>query len=185
MGALRGVPVLAAIIMSVGACAGGEDTEATESGEQRVSSEEAELFGRCRNPEPVIVEHRGTLQRPSGEVLRLELVYQGSNIGIAHVDAVDMIIDESDVIPSGSAGYWVETRSKGVIKYQEEVNDPTIAEVPPFPGGEFSNVVRPKCEPKLILADVPNDPSVDEILVYGSSYGRQNRAKLRARFFVR
>src|SRR5688500_185574 len=50
----------------------------------------------CANAESVIVKSGETITRPSGSALRLELVYQGSSIGVRKVRGVDMILQKSD-----------------------------------------------------------------------------------------
>ncbi len=128
--------------------------------------------GAC---EPVgIVGPGGTIPRPTGSALRLELVYQGSAIAVREVRGVDMVIAPSvgPFEPGKNSGYWIELRDSSDRKlFTRLVRDPTRLEVPPPPdGGPFTNLLVPECTPKTILADLPNDPSATKIIVFGDGY---------------
>jgi hypothetical protein len=142
----------------------------------------------CPNPSSVLVLSGGVLARPAGSALRLQLVYQGSTIGVTSARGVDMILPPADgPFAAGKvAGYWVETRSAAGTTYQRLVQDPTAQEAPGAPsGGGFSNSTLDRCAAKLILADVPNDASTSEVVVYGSPYGTSDGAIELARFTLK
>jgi hypothetical protein len=141
----------------------------------------------CASPTHVSVGPGGTIARPVGSALRLQLTYQGSDIGVTEARGVDMLLSKGDgpFAPGAVAGYWVETRSAGATIYQHLLQDPTTIEAVGGGGGSFTNLPVDRCTPKLILADVPNDPSVTEIVVYGSPYGTNDGAVELARFTVK
>ena len=139
----------------------------------------------CAKPSPVVVASGGTITRPTGSALRLQLVYQGAAIGVTQVRGVDMVLAPADgpFAPGKVSGYWVESRSAAAPLYQHLFRDPTVREAPGAPGGGgFSNSTIDRCEPKIILADVPNDPAATELRVYGSPYGTVEAAVELARF---
>jgi hypothetical protein len=141
----------------------------------------------CEKPAPVVVASGGTITRPTGSALRLQLVYQGAAIGVTQVRGVDMVLPPADgPFAAGKvSGYWVESRSATAPLYQHLFRDPTVREAPPPPGpggGGFSNSTIDRCEPKIILADVPNDPAATELRIYGSPYGTVEAAVELARF---
>jgi hypothetical protein len=140
----------------------------------------------CPKPAPVQVPSGGTITRTSGSALRLQLVYQGASIGVTSARGVDMILAPADgpFAPGKVSGYWVESRSATAPLYQHLFRDPTVREAPGA-GGGFSNSTIDRCEPKIILADVPNDPAAVEIRVYGSPYGTVDAAIELARFNVK
>jgi hypothetical protein len=141
----------------------------------------------CPAPTSVSVGPGGTIARPTGSALRLQLVYQGSDIGVTEARGVDMILPP----PSGPfeagkvAGYWVEARTATGASYQHFLQDPTMIEAVGEGGGGFTNLPVDKCAAKTILADVPNDPSTTELRVYGSPYGTNDGAVELARFTVK
>lgn len=141
----------------------------------------------CR-PTDVAVEPGGTVQpRPSGSVLRLALVYQGSYLGIRKIAGVTMTISSSDgpFQPDTTSGYWAELRDgTGAVLYTDAFQDPTRIEAPGGPGGDggFMNSTRPLCEAKSISVDLPNDAAGKSIVVFGSPYGTQEVATEIARF---
>ena len=139
----------------------------------------------CPNPTSVLVGSGGTIARPTGSALRLQLVYQGSSIGVKQVRGVDMILPGGDGPFSDNSGYWVETRSASKTTYQRLFRDPTIQEAPAGPGGSgFMNSTIDRCVAKTISADVPNDSSMNELIIFGSPYGTQDRAVELARFSI-
>jgi hypothetical protein len=142
----------------------------------------------CASPTSVLVPSGGTIVRPAGSALRLQLVYQGSAIGITTVRGVDMILGppSGPYTPGEVAAYWVETRSANATTYQHWLVDPTVQEAIGGPNGEgFSNSTIPQCTPKYIQADVPNDGSTTDLVVYGSPYGTNDGAVELARFTVK
>jgi hypothetical protein len=142
----------------------------------------------CSNPTSVLVPSGGTIVRPTGSALRLQLVYQGSSIGVTTMRGVDMLLDPSSgpYTPGVVAAYWVETRTAAKTTYQHWLLDPTNQEGFGGPNGEgFSNSTIPVCTPKYIQADVPNDGTTSELVVYGSPYGTQDAAVELARFTVK
>ncbi len=142
----------------------------------------------CPSPTPVIVASGGVITRPAGSALRLQLVYQGSSIGVTNARGVDMILYPADgPFEAGKiSGYWYETRSGATTTYQQAFQDPTNQEAPGGPNGEgFQNSTIDRCSAKTIQADVPNNPSTTEIIVFGSPYGTQGAAVELARFTVK
>lgn len=136
----------------------------------------------------LVTTNGGAIVRPVGSALRLQLVYQGSSIVVSNVRGVYIILASGDgpLLPTKVAGYWYETRSGTTTAYQHLFRDPTNQEgAPGGPNGQFSNSTIDRCVAKTILADVPNDPSTTEIVVYGSPYGTQDVALELARFAVR
>lgn len=139
----------------------------------------------CPDPEAVIVASGGALKRPAGSALRLDLVYQGTEIGIRNATGMDRVLAPSDgpFKPGAGSGYWVETASAAGTLYQRLMRDPTILEAPAGPGGsDFTNSTIPQCQAKTLLADVPNDAAATEVRIYGSPYGTQDAAVLLGRF---
>jgi hypothetical protein len=142
----------------------------------------------CPNPTSVLVPSGGVIARPAGSALRLQLVYQGTAIGVTNVRGVDMILPppSGPFTPGAVAGYWVETRSASATTYQHIFQDPTVQEGFGGPGGgDFSNTTIDRCTAKIILADVPNDGSTSEVVIYGSPYGTNDGAIELARFTVK
>ncbi len=132
----------------------------------------------CASPTQVSVGPGGTIARPVGSALRLQLTYQGSDIGVTEARGVDMLLSKGDgpFAPGAVAGYWVETRSAGATIYQHLVQDPTTLEAVGAGGDGFTNVPVDRCAAKIILADVPNNPSITDIVIYGSPYGTNDGA---------
>src|SRR5688572_9733667 len=64
----------------------------------------------CANAESVLVKSGETITRPTGSVMRLELVYQGSAVGVRKVRGVDMILSPSaGPFSAGKhTGYWAD-----------------------------------------------------------------------------
>lgn len=143
----------------------------------------------CPTPAPVLVANGGTIVRPAGSALRLQLVYQGSSIGVSNVRGVDMILGPSGgpFAAGKGSGYWFETRSASGVVYQHLFQDPTRQEAPgdPSTSGGFSNSTLDRCVAKTILADVPNNASTTELIVYGSPYGTSDAAIELARFSLK
>jgi len=163
---------------STGAGTSGDDTPKVNVGPQTAGAD-------CPVPTPVLVASGGTIARPTGSALRLELVYQGSSIGVTQVRGVDKILpgSNSPLVTSANSGYWFEARSGTSIVYQRGFRDPTNQEAPSGPNGEpFSNSTIDRCRAKSISADVPNNAAVTEIVVFGSPYGTQDAAVELARF---
>jgi hypothetical protein len=166
----------------------GGDTTSTDP--PRASLPKPGLVGEsCPSPTSVLVASGGTIARPAGSVLRLQLVYQGSAIGVTSMRGVDMILGGTTggpYTPGEVAGYWVETQSANATTYQHWLLDPTVQEAVGGPNGEgFSNSTIPKCTAKTIQADVPNDGSATDVVIYGSPYGTQDAAVELARFTVK
>lgn len=132
----------------------------------------------CAMPTQVSVGAGGVITRPVGSALRLQLTYQGTEIGVNQARGVDMILAPADgpFTPGKVAGYWVEARSGSTTTYQHLFEDPTKLEAVGAGGNGFTNVPVDRCTPKLILADVPNDPSTNELVIYGSPYGTNDGA---------
>lgn len=142
----------------------------------------------CANPTTARVVSGGTIPRPVGSALRLILVYQGSSIGVVDIRGVDKTLPGSDGPFSDNAGYWAETRAGRTVSYQQLLRDPTRIEVfpgPPGSGQGFENKTADRCAPKTLSVDVPNDPAVTELLLFGSPYGTQDRAIELARFLIK
>lgn len=142
----------------------------------------------CASPTTVLVSSGGTIARPAGSALRLQLVYQGSSIGVTTVRGVDMILGapSGPYTPGEMAGYWVEAHSTNATTYQHWLLDPINQEAVGGPNGEgFSNSTIPACTAKYIQADVPNDGSTSEVVLYGSPYGTNDGAVELARFTVK
>jgi hypothetical protein len=138
---------------------GGAHEDPPASGGQTTPSVVGET---CANPTTVIAASGGSIARPVGSALRLQLVYQGSSIGITQVRGVDKVLSPADgPFTAGKvSGYWFETRSPTTTTYQRLFQDPTNLEAPGDPGGGgFMNFTIDRCTPKHFLADVPNDPS--------------------------
>jgi hypothetical protein len=161
---------------------GGSNGNPPSSDPPPKSSDEPGLGGdSCPYPTRVLVASGGTIARPAGSALRLELVYQGWSIGVTSVRGVDGTLPP----PSGPftagqvAGYWIETRSGATTTYQHAFRDPTLDADP----GGFGTAL-PLCSPKSILAELPNDGTT-EVIVYGSSYGSDDVAEELARFTVK
>ena len=132
----------------------------------------------CASPTSVSVAPGGVIARPVGSALRLQLTYQGTDIGVTDARGVDMTLAPADgpFTPGKVAGYWVEARSGKTTTYQHLFEDPTTMEAV-GPGGEgFMNLPIDRCTPKLILADVPNDPSTTDLVIFGSPYGTNDGA---------
>jgi hypothetical protein len=141
----------------------------------------------CKDPEPVLASSGGSLARPSGSALRLELVYQGSEIGIREARGVPMVLSPADgpFVAGYNAGYWAELRdTSGRTTFTRLLQDPTVLEAPGANGG-FTNSTVDRCQPKPILLDVPNDPLAKTLVVFGSGYGTQSAAAELARFTLR
>jgi hypothetical protein len=132
----------------------------------------------CASPTQVSVGPGGSIARPIGSALRLALTYQGSDIGVTEARGVDMLLSKADgpFTPGAVAGYWVETRSAGATIYQHLVQDPTTIEAVGAGGSGFTNLPVDRCAAKIILADVPNNPSITDIVIYGSPYGTNDGA---------
>ena len=132
----------------------------------------------CATPTQVSVGPNGVIARPAGSALRLQLTYQGTEIGVNEARGVDMILPPADgpFTPGKIAGYWVEAHSGSTTTYQHLFEDPTKLEAVGEGGNGFTNVPVDRCTAKLILADVPNDPSTTELVIYGSPYGTNDGA---------
>jgi hypothetical protein len=132
----------------------------------------------CAMPTAVSVGAGGVIARPVGSALRLQLTYQGTEIGVNEARGVDMILPPADgpFTPGKIAGYWVEAHSGGATTYQHLFEDPTKLEAVGAGGSGFTNLPVDRCTPKLILADLPNDPSTTELVIYGSPYGTNDGA---------
>ena len=132
----------------------------------------------CPTPTPVTVGPGGAIARPVGSALRLQLTYQGSDIGVTQARGVDMILPPADgpFTPGKVSGYWVEARSGATTTYQHLFQDPTTLEAVGEGGSGFMNLPVDRCTAKLILADVPNDPTLTEIVIFGSPYGTSDGA---------
>jgi hypothetical protein len=132
----------------------------------------------CASPSSVSVGPGGTIARPVGSALRLQLTYQGTEIGVNEARGVDMILSPADgpFTPGKVAGYWVEARSGSATIYQHLFEDPTRLEAVGAGGSGFTNVPVDRCTAKLILADVPNDPTTTDLVIYGSPYGTNDGA---------
>jgi hypothetical protein len=132
----------------------------------------------CATPTAVSVGPGGTIARPAGSALRLQLTYQGTEIGVNEARGVDMILSPADgpFTPGKIAGYWVEVRSGSATTYQHIFEDPTKLEAVGEGGSGFTNLPVDRCTAKLILADVPNDPSTTDLVIYGSPYGTNDGA---------
>jgi hypothetical protein len=132
----------------------------------------------CASPTQVSVGPGGEIARPVGSALRLQLTYQGTDIGVDEARGVDMILPPADgpFTPGVVAGYWVEARSGKTTTYQHLFQDPTKMEAVGEGGGSFMQLPIDRCTTKLILADVPNDPSTTDLFVYGSPYGTNDGA---------
>jgi hypothetical protein len=143
----------------------------------------------CPDPATVLVPSGGAITRPpSGSALRLQLVYQGSSIGVTDIRGVDMIIGPSDgpFVAGKVSGYWAETRTATATVYQHLFRDPTVREAPGAPGGGgFTSSTMERCAKKIILVDVPNDASAKELVIFGSPYGTQGAAVELARFTLK
>lgn len=142
----------------------------------------------CATPTNVLVASGGTIARPDGSALRLQLVYQGASIGVTNIVGVDKLLSPGGgpFTAGGTSGYWVEARSGTHATYQHLFRDPTNLEAPAGPGGQgFSNSTIDRCMPKSISADVPNSTLLTEIVIYGSPYGTQDVAIELARFAVK
>jgi hypothetical protein len=196
---------LAASAMAVAGCGGatstpggdgtgdarqpGQPGASTDSPATGSSSTGKQVVGAsCAKPTPVIVASGGVIARPTGSVMRLQLVYQGTSIGVTDVRGVDMILPRADgpFVPGKVAGYWFETRDGSSTTYQHLFQDPTSLEAPGAPGGGgFAQVPVDRCSPKLILADLPSSPSATELIVYGSPYGTSDGAVELARFTLK
>ncbi len=132
----------------------------------------------CASPTNVSVGPGGTIARPAGSALRLQLTYQGTDIGVNDARGVDMILAPADgpFTPGVIAGYWVEARSGSTTTYQHLLQDPTTMEAVGEGGGSFKQLPIDRCTAKLILADVPNDPSTTDLVIFGSPYGTNDGA---------
>jgi hypothetical protein len=132
----------------------------------------------CAMPTLVSVGAGGVIARPVGSALRLQLTYQGTEIGVNEARGVDMILSPADgpFTPGKVAGYWVEARSGTATTYQHLFEDPTKLEAVGAGGSGFTNVPVDRCAAKLILADVPNDPTTTDLVIYGSPYGTSDGA---------
>ncbi len=187
MARLRSLPALLAVGFAIG-CGAAAESPASPTSATPTSATPTPTHADgalCANPTPVIVPRGGTITRPKGSALRLQLVYQGAAIGVTQVRGVDMVLAPSGgpFVPGKAGGYWVESRSSAALLYQVPFRDPTVREAPGAPGGGgFSNSTIDRCEPKIILADVPNDSSASELRVYGSPYGTVETAVELARF---
>jgi hypothetical protein len=124
--------------------------------------------------------------RPSGNVLRLTLAYQGPRLAITSVQGTTMVLGTSTgpYTAGVNAGYWVEVRdaSESTL-YQHWILDPTTMEAA-GPDGGFMQIAIPYCQEKTVMADVPNDPNVQTIVFFGSDYGTSSAAHELARFHV-
>ncbi len=144
----------------------------------------------CATPTRVLVAPNGLISRPDGSALRLQVVYQGSELGVTDVRGVDMILPPSDgPFKAGAvSGYWFETRRTGADTsptYQHLFQDPTNQEAAPGPnGGGFGNSTLDRCTPKYISVDVPNNAGFTELAVFGSPYGTQDPAVELGRFSI-
>src|SRR4051812_13373301 len=103
----------------------------------------------CPSPTTVLVGSGGVIARPVGSVLRLQMIYQGSSMGVTDIRGADMVIYRGDgpFTPGVVAGYWVEaqTSAKATL-YQRTFQDPTSQEAFPGPGGGgFSNSTIDRC----------------------------------------
>jgi hypothetical protein len=167
----------------------GASTSPPSTGSSSTGTGEPKVAGAsCAKPTPVLVASGGVIARPAGSVIRLQLVYQGTSIGITDVRGADMIRPRADgpFVPGKTAGYWFETRSASTTTYQHLFQDPTSLEAPGAPdGGGFNHVPVDRCAPKLILADIPSSPSTTELIIYGSPYGTSDGAVELARFTLK
>ena len=136
------------------------------------------IGAKCASPTKVSVGPGGTIGRPVGSALRLQLTYQGSDIGVTDARGVDMLLSKGDgpFTPGAVAGYWVETRSAGATIYQHLLQDPTTIEAVGAGGSGFTNLPVDRCAAKIILADVPNSPSITDVVIFGSPYGTNDGA---------
>ncbi len=141
----------------------------------------------CANAESVLVKSGETITRPTGSVMRLELIYQGTSIGVRKVRGVDMIIKPSagPFAAGTNTGYWADVvDASGAVMYTQLVRDPTRVEAPPSPGGnDWKNATVAQCNPKTILVDIPNEAGT--LVIYGPPYGTQNASSELARFTMK
>jgi hypothetical protein len=140
----------------------------------------------CPNPPTgILVSAGGTLQpRPVGSALRLQLVYQGTALGITRAAGVDFMLPPSDgPFKAGTnAGYWFELQDgSGSALYTRPLQDPTQLEGA-GPDGGFVNATVPLCDAKAISVDVPNNPNGHAVVVFGSPYGTSMGAAELGRF---
>lgn len=135
-----------------------------------------------------LVPPGGTLTRPSGSVLRLELFYQAGEMAIDIARGVDMVLPGGGDVhfePGVNAGYWYELQNAyGEALYTRSFQDPSMIEAP-LPDGTFTQVPLPRCNLATILADVPNRPDAVVIVFYGSPHGTLGAARELTRFTLR
>ena len=166
-------------MLSVAACADEPTAPDPEPGSERCAPiAEGEL-----------VASGATLtQRPAGSVLRLLASYQGNRIGLAQACGATLTLGPSDgALAAGvNAGYWYELRDgAGQALYTRSFRDPSIAEVPPGPGGGSpTNAPIPYDDEKVLRLDVPNGPAGKAVVIFGSPYGTSEAATELARFLL-
>ena len=140
----------------------------------------------CPTPLPAfVVNPGGTFNpRPTGSVLRLQLIYQGSALGVVEAKGIATTLAPADgpFQPGTNSGYWAELRDGADHRlFTRLLRDPTRMEVA-GPDGGFAQILIPKCSRKPIPLDVPNDPLARVLIVFGSPYGTQGGAVEIARF---
>lgn len=169
------------LVIALGACSA---TASTTAGEKLLVPP-----AECANPTRVIARSGESIARPGGVGLRLYLIYQGASVGLRSIDGVEASPPRLGPNAAGPVaglhpGYWGELRdADGAKLFFEMFPDVGEREVPPAAsGGEFSHVAVDRCEPKLMAAFVPNDPSATDFVVFGSPYGTQAPAVEIGRF---
>jgi hypothetical protein len=163
---------------SVAACA----DPAASTGESEVVDIEP-----CTPPTDVIVPAGGTLARPSGSALRLEVVYQAGDVMIENARGVDMTLPPGDtVLEAGvNSGYWYELRNaSGETLYTRTFQDPSRIEVP-LADGTMTTIPIPRCTPVTVAADVPNRSDGVALVFFGSPHGTMKGARELTRFTLR
>lgn len=158
--------------------AGGKTAEAGSDGGSRRPPVQ------CESPTPTTVASGDAFDRPAGPIVRLQVVYQGSTMGIQSIAGVDMAIAPSDgPLEAGkNGGHWfVVVDQAQQPLYTRLFNDPSLKETVP---GRNPAELRPICDPKFLMMDFPNNPSATAVIVFGSPYGTQEAAEEIARFTI-
>ncbi len=145
----------------------------------------------CANPAAVIVRSGENLGPPLTHTsLRLDMVYQGTSMGITGFEDSDSIVPASDapLVVGTTTGFWAEVQSvggadAGTVEFTRLFQDPTRVEAPANPdGGGFVNGTLPVCNAKPFSITIPGTNKQRYVVIYGPPYGTNQPSVELARF---